>query len=56
MGTSGSRLRRTVAVWAESDWFVPILVAVLALLIGALLLAIQWTNPGVIPFTGTHWT
>lgn len=56
LDTSWSRLRRATAAWAESDWFIPILVALLALLIGALLLLIQWMEPGVMPFTGTHWT
>lgn len=54
--TPRSRLRKTAAQWSESDWFMPALFTVLALIIGAILLVVQWLNPGLIPFTGTHWS
>lgn len=34
----------------------PVLLTLLALIIGAILLVVQWLNPGLIPFTGTHWS
>lgn len=51
-----SRLRKSAARWPESDWFMPVLLTLLALIIGAILLVVQWLNPGLIPFTGTHWS